>query len=348
MTTKIFATGVTGYLGGDAVYAILDAHPEYDVTCLVRNKTKGAWVAEAHSGITIVYGELDDGSLLEEEAAKTDIVCNFANATHETSVQALARGLARRTRPGPGFLIHTMGSGTVIYDDVILGRYGQATDKVFNDLEGLTEVLSVPDFARARGAENAARTVGTWFPTRLKTAVVSTGSAYGLGRGILKYRPTAIHELARCTLQRGRGVVVGEGKAAWRHVHVHDLSDLYLKLVEHAAAGGEETEGEPAVWGARGGYFFAENGEHVWGKLERLITAEAVAQGHLTAGEPEVIEPTAATELTPLGQFFWGCNSRVEGRRARQALSWKPHRPPLRDEIRLIVAAEAKKLGLRV
>ena len=371
--TKIFATGVTGYLGGDAVHAILAAHPEYEVTSLVRDKTKGAQVAEAHPSIRIVYGDLDDSTLLEEEAANTDIVCStfygsfswplkeferrvlmpmdltdFAHATHEPSVQALAKGLARRERPGPGFLIHTMGSGTVIYDDVIQGRYGQGTDKVFNDLEGLAEVLSVPDFARARGAENAARTVGTWFPKRVKTAVVSTGSAYGLGRGILKYRPTAIHELARSTLQRGRGVVVGEGKAAWRHVHVHDLSDLYLKLVEHAAAGGEETGAGPAVWGGTGGYYFAENGEHVWGELARSISAEAAAQGFLSLADPEIIGPAEATELTPLGQFFWGCNARVEGRRARQALGWKPHRPPLRDEIKSIVATEAEKLGLNV
>jgi N-acetyl-gamma-glutamylphosphate reductase len=79
--TKIFATGVTGYLGGDAVYAILAAHPEYEVTSLVRDKTKGAQVAEAHPNIRIVYGDLDDGTLLEEEAANTDIVCSTFYAT---------------------------------------------------------------------------------------------------------------------------------------------------------------------------------------------------------------------------------------------------------------------------
>jgi N-acetyl-gamma-glutamylphosphate reductase len=74
--TKIFATGVTGYIGGDAVFAILAAHPEFDVTCLVRDQSKGAQVAEAHPGIKIVYGELDDGVLLEEAAANADIVCS--------------------------------------------------------------------------------------------------------------------------------------------------------------------------------------------------------------------------------------------------------------------------------
>ncbi|KAK4150313.1 hypothetical protein C8A00DRAFT_18128 [Chaetomidium leptoderma] len=344
--TKIFATGVTGYLGGDAIYAILEAHPEYEVSCLVRDKAKGALVAEAHPSIRIVHGELDDGNLLEEEAANTDIVCSFAHATHEASVQALAKGLARRTRPGPGFLIHTMGTGTMIYDDVVNGRYGQGTDKIFNDVEGLIEVLSVPDFARARGAETTVRNVGAQLPERVKTAVVCTGSAYGLGRGILKYRPMAIHELVRCTLQRKRAIMVGGGKSAWRHVHVHDLSDLYLKLVEHAVAGGEAGSG-PAVWGGSGGYYFAENGEHVWGELARSISAEAAAQGLMTLEEdPVSIDPAEATKLTPMGQFFWGCNTRVEGRRARQVLNWQPHHAPLRKELKAIVATEATKLGL--
>ncbi|KAL2167837.1 hypothetical protein VTG60DRAFT_704 [Thermothelomyces hinnuleus] len=345
--TRIFATGITGYLGGDAVYAILEAHPEYEISCLVRDKAKGALVSEAHPSLRIVYGTLDDSDLLEEEAANTDIVCNFAHATHEQSVQALARGLARRTRPGPGFLIHTMGSGTVIYDDVVKGRYGQGSDKVFNDLEGLAEVLSVPDFAKARGAENAVRQVGIQLPNRVKTAVVSTGSAYGLGRGILKYRPTAIHELVRATLERKRAIVVGEGKSAWTNVHVHDLSELYLKLVEHAAAGGEEAGSGPAVWGGSEGFYFAEGGEHVWSELARSISAEAAAQGFLTqVEEPESIDPTEAAKIMPMGQFFWGCNARVEGRRARRALNWQPHHASLKEELKSIVATEAKTLSL--
>ncbi|KAH8819898.1 hypothetical protein F5884DRAFT_718613 [Xylogone sp. PMI_703] len=344
--TKIFATGVTGYLGGDAIYAILQAHPEYEVTCLVRDAGKGVQVASAHPEIRIVHGDLDDLELIEQEAAKTDIVCNFAHATHEPSAQAMARGLARRQAPGLGFLIHTMGSGTMIYDDVVNNRYGQSTAKVFNDLEGLQEVLAVPDFAHARGAENAVRAIGIEAPERVRTAVVSTGSAYGLGRGIVKYRATAIHQLVKCTLHRGHALKVGEGKAAWRHVHVQDLSDLYLKLVEHAAAGGNETEDGPAVWGGSDGFYFAENGEHVWGEFARSVLDEAKSRGLVTATEIVSISPEEAASLGKLAQFFWGCNARVEGRRAKQVLGWRPSGVPLQKELKTIVTAEAISLGL--
>ncbi|KIM94012.1 hypothetical protein OIDMADRAFT_35073 [Oidiodendron maius Zn] len=344
--TKIFATGVTGYLGGDAIYAILKAHPEYEVTCLVRDEGKSVKVAAAHPQIRIVHGDLNDLKLVEEEAAQADIVCNFAHATHEPSAQALARGLARRSAPGLGFLIHTMGSGTMIYDDVVNNRYGHGTSTVFNDVEGLPEVLAVPDFAQARGAENAVRAIGIQAPERVRTAVVSTGSAYGLGRGIVRYRSTAIHQLVRCTLQRGHAVQVGEGKAAWRHVHVHDLSGLYLKLVEHAAAGGNEAGDGLPVWGGPDGFYFAENGEHVWGELGRLVSDEASSRGLITPAEAVSIGPTEAASLATMGQFFWGCNCRVEGRRAKQALGWRPSGVSLQEEIKAIVTAEARSLGL--
>jgi N-acetyl-gamma-glutamylphosphate reductase len=76
---KIFATGITGYIGGDAIYAIVTAHPEYEVSALVRDKEKGAEVVKAHPNIRIVHGELEDSELLEEEASKADIILRKCN-----------------------------------------------------------------------------------------------------------------------------------------------------------------------------------------------------------------------------------------------------------------------------
>ena len=72
--TKLFATGVTGYVGGDAIYVIAQAHPEYEITVLVRDKEKGAKLAAVHPNFRIVYGDLDDPDLVEEEASKADII----------------------------------------------------------------------------------------------------------------------------------------------------------------------------------------------------------------------------------------------------------------------------------
>jgi N-acetyl-gamma-glutamylphosphate reductase len=72
--TKIFVTGVTGYIGGDALYEITQAHPDYEITALVRNSDKGAKVAKVNPSIRLVYGDLDSSDLITAEAQKADIV----------------------------------------------------------------------------------------------------------------------------------------------------------------------------------------------------------------------------------------------------------------------------------
>lgn len=68
------STGVTGYIGGDALYNIVQKHPDWEITCLVRNSNKGSKVASQYSNIRLVYGDLDSTELLEDEASKADIV----------------------------------------------------------------------------------------------------------------------------------------------------------------------------------------------------------------------------------------------------------------------------------
>jgi hypothetical protein len=67
-------TGATGYIGGDALYALFQAHPDWQYTCIVRNADKGAKVAAAYPKVRLVYGNLDSTELLEEEAGKADLI----------------------------------------------------------------------------------------------------------------------------------------------------------------------------------------------------------------------------------------------------------------------------------
>ena len=68
------STGATGYIGGDALYAIVEAHPEYEITCLVRNSDRGTAVASQYAKVKLVYGSLDDADLVQVESKKADIV----------------------------------------------------------------------------------------------------------------------------------------------------------------------------------------------------------------------------------------------------------------------------------
>ncbi|KAK6079475.1 nucleoside-diphosphate-sugar epimerase [Seiridium cupressi] len=167
-----------------------------------------------HPNIKLVYGDLDDAELLETEASKADIVCHFADATHEPSIRALIRGLARRDASQSSYLIHTTISGILLYHDVVNGKYGESSDNVYNDLDGLSEVIDLPDFSGARRAEIATRNAGVEHGAHIKTGIVCLSTVYGIGRGVRSYRSVSIHELARSTLVKGHGIQVNNGKAA--------------------------------------------------------------------------------------------------------------------------------------
>lgn len=57
------------------MYAIATAHPEYEITALVRNSDKGAKVAAKFPNVKLVYGDLDSVDVLERESRAADVVC---------------------------------------------------------------------------------------------------------------------------------------------------------------------------------------------------------------------------------------------------------------------------------
>ena len=74
LTHPSSSLGSTGYIGGDVFHALATAHPEYELTCLVRSSDKGAKLAAAFPAVRLVYGTLDSLDLVERESKDADIV----------------------------------------------------------------------------------------------------------------------------------------------------------------------------------------------------------------------------------------------------------------------------------
>ena len=233
-------------------------------------------------------------------------------------------------------------------EDMSTKMFGEESKSIYDDLEGVSKVTSLPEDAPHRKVDKIILAAGAETSGAVKAAVVCPPTIYGAGRGPDNKRSHQLPELARATLQKGHGVKVGKGKTLWSNVHVHDLSDLYLKLVESAAAGGSvaEWEGKPALWGEEG-YFFSENSEHVWGEVSQWVATEAHKQGLINTDEVKSMTPEEANEVTFYGAALWGCNSRSRAKRAREALKWEPSGPSLKDEVKAAVDFEAKKLELK-
>lgn len=264
-----------------------------------------------------------------------------AHVDHENSIRALVKGTAARSESQPGYLIHTSGTGILTFADVERKTYGEASAKVYDDWEGIGEVTSLPDYAAHRNVEKVILAAETENESRIKTAIVCPSTIYGQGRGPGNQRSVQLPELTRFTLERKEGIQIGAGRAYWPNIHIYDVSRCFLALVEAAV-----DHGGKAAWGKEG-YYFVENGEHIWGEIAKIIASTAKDQGFLSSDEVVSISSDEADQqLMPYASLLLGANSRCKAFRARKLLGWTPKERSMSEEIPKIVTVEAKKLGL--
>ena len=323
----------------------------------MRDSEKGAQVASQFSTVRLVYGDLDSAEILEAEAREADVVLrmyNFprglssappdfvlrsdcASADHEPSIKALIQGLATHSVEKPGFLIHTSGTGILGFDDTDRGSFGEATTKIYDDWDGINQVTSLPDGAPHRHIDKIILAAAS---DNLKTAIVCPPTIYGSGRGPGNKRSVQIPDMVKSTLQQKQAFQVGQGKAQWTNIHVYDLSDLYLKLIEAAVSGGGK-----ATWG-KDGYYFAEHGTHKWGEVAQTIALAAHKSSLIPTSEVKSMTNTEVDGLRRHGTFLWGVNSRCKAIRAHRLLNWTPKEETIDEEIPKSLEIEAKALGL--
>ena len=349
------STGTTGYIGGDALKVFTDAHPDWEITCLVRNSSKGAKVAAQYPKVRLVYGDLDATDLITEEANKADIVyrklfsfsfrdsgsgssiSDFANCDHEASSHAIAKGLSERSEPS--HWIHTSGTGILCWETMDKECYGEVLPKVYNDLDGVNELVTMPDHAWHRVVDKIVLACSASNP-QVKTAIVCPPTIYGPGRGPDNQRSVQAYGAAKQILESKKGFIIGNGKNVWHEVHVQDLSDLYLLLGEAAVSSSGK-----ATWNEQG-YYLAENGSFVWGDIFRSITKIAHEKGLIPSADAPSMAIKDVTAISPFLTMGLGTNSRGLAQRGRTLLGWKPYRRSLNDELADIVEGEARALGM--
>lgn len=339
MAPKVFITGVTGYIGGDILYALNKAHPDWEYSALIRSEEKAKPVQAKYPNVKPVIGGLDDSNIIKEAAAKADIVIHTADASdHEGAARAIAAGIAEgHSASKPGFWLHTSGTGILTFADQRSGRLGEPDDKVFNDWTAVEELTNLPDDAFHRDIDKIVLEASS---PSVRTAVICPPTIYGEGRGPVSGRSRQAYALAKMILTQGTTPIIGGGKAVWNQVHVHDLSDAYVLLAEAAAAGNLSDE----LWNARG-YFLAENGEFVWGDYSRQMAKKAHELGFLKeVPKEQALSKDEALEFGGFEAVSWGLNSRGKAERLAKTLGWKPHRPSIEDEIPTILKSEKSLL----
>ncbi|KAL4953922.1 hypothetical protein BDW69DRAFT_147100 [Aspergillus filifer] len=348
MPTKLFITGITGYIGGDAFHVLSQEHKDIEFSALIRTEEKAKYVRELYPNVRIVLGGNDDAELIEKEAARADIVLHTADSSdHVGAANAIARGLVNgHSTDRPGYWLHTGGTGILTYfDSEVKKTHGEHDDKVFNDYSGVSELTNLPSAAFHRNVDEIVLKTGIEHGDKVKTVIVCPPTIYGRGRGPVSLRGRQVYELATFVLQQQYVPVIGKGLARWNNVHVYDLSRLFSLLVSAATDPSRQDDAE--IWGSKG-YILSENGEHVWGELSKLVGQKAHEMGYLKQ-KPEVKQLSLDDALkTPAGfeAASWGWNSRGQAQRAREVLGWKPQERSIEEEVPDVIAAEASRLGL--
>jgi hypothetical protein len=127
---------------------------------------------------------------------------------------------------------------------------------------------------------------------------------------------------------------IGPGTNIGSEVHIEDLAQLYVKLLEIYLAGGQVPFG----------YLFPESGEHVMGELAESIAKELKKQGVLETDEVARVE-AVDLELkkvfgTVAGRYLCGGSPRARGPKARRT-GWVPRD----DDIYASVPLEVKEIS---
>ncbi|KAF2843991.1 NAD(P)-binding protein [Plenodomus tracheiphilus IPT5] len=340
MAPKIFITGATGYIGGDTLFALYEKHPEYEYTALVRTEEKAKSVKDAFPKVRIALGDLDNSKVLEEEAAKADVVIHTADASdHEGAAKAIAKGLASsHSKEKPGFWLHTGGAGILCWetmrDDKKLGEW---SDREYNDWTDVANLTELPSDAFHKNVDDVVLSSGS---DSLKTAILCPPTIYGRGRGPSHTRSRQAYELAHLILSEEIIPIIGQGEARWNNVHVSDLAQLFVLLTEAALAHNTDSR----LWN-QNGYYLVENGEHKWADLARLMGQKATEFGLVGKQLDErALDKDKAIDQAGFEAVSWGFNSRGKAERARKLFGWAPKGPSIEETVQEILRDEKRRV----
>ncbi|RBR22067.1 hypothetical protein FVER53590_00152 [Fusarium verticillioides] len=333
--TSIFLTGASGYVGGQLLHELTQAHPEYTIATLVRDANAAETIARAYPRVRTVVGDLDDSALVEQEASQALVVLNVASNKHIGSLQAIHRGLAKR---GNVYLVQISGASLLPVKDLSSPSFkpGEPSSDVWDDLDGVSSILDLIRSHDSRVVDNYILKIAKETPS-IKTALVLPPIIYGKGQGPVKQRSVQIPALSKVAIERGHAVRAGRGLAAWTNVHVADLARLFTILAEKGAKGSEDGN----VWGEKGIYLPGV-GELTWADISDRVAKAAKDQGLIDTLEVEELYKPEVDTALPAGSVFFGSNARSKPRRATEVLGWKPKETGLDEEIPRAVAEEAE------
>lgn len=181
------------------------------------------------------------------DSIKEDLLWKVANgltqdhgdSDHETAVKALLAGVTERAAVSlPAFYIHLSGTGIIVEWD----NLGELHPKVWSDIDDIDAIWSFPSEKLHRNTESLIQEAWTSHGDRLRTAIVCPPIIHGRGTGTGRIDSGFYTWLYDESVKKGATFYLGSGSNIYSRVHVADVAQVFLKLIESAARGGQGAE----------------------------------------------------------------------------------------------------------
>ena len=211
---KVFVTGATGYIGTAVALRLKKAG--HDVLALVRSKEKGAALQAA--GVKLVAGDMGSPASYAAGAYGSAAVVHCAQEQSDKTVE-----LDKKTLQSARDLLRGQVGATFIYTSGcwVAGETGETPADETTPLKPLEVVAWRP--AHEQLALEMEK-------DGIRAVVVRPGIVYGGKGGVTGM-------LFGSAAKQGAAQLIGEGANHWPMVHLDDLAELYVRLVERAPAG---------------------------------------------------------------------------------------------------------------
>jgi len=323
MVTKIFYTGATGYIGGSVLDKLLhrsDAS-DFEITVLTRQAEKAKEFEKL--GLKAIQGDLESSDLLREQCAAADIVMSNANADHEKSVDAMIEGMKKhKDQTGKtSVFIHVSGTGVIVVD--AKGRAPKPEDPVYNDNDA-DQIETIPDDAPHRVVDLAI--VAADKAGHLKSHIILPSTIYGISSAkkllssdskepLFNVHSDQMPKAVNMALDRGQPGHYGEGKCIWPHVHIEDLEELFMTVLDNAMTGKADH--------GREGFYFGINGHYEYRKASEAIGQAMKKRNVGKEYTPSPYEPELLSKYFPGLEWYVGSIGQGKAERAKK-FGWKP------------------------
>jgi len=137
------------------------------------------------------------------------------------------------------FFIHLSGTGVLSDFKDTKAYRGRLNPHIYSDITGIAEVITRPVGSLHQHTDRFIQETAVKHGEKIKTAIVCPPDIYGRGKGPGKTRSVYFPEFVKEIMKTGGApFYCNEGTNTRGWVHIDDLMDLYVPLVEAAVAGG--------------------------------------------------------------------------------------------------------------